>query len=304
MRLLLVTPRADLVTLGTPHRNRVLEWRPWQWHPYVGYLLLPNANPFTFQKEFHSGDNNMESHQRDRLGPSSIFNMLSNERLSGGHVSPTPGRNRPVPPESRSIQNALPSGTPPLSGSSLPSSEILTCRRRPRVRFHPDVRGRTFEVDTSERQHMWYSPEDMRALQGQTRADVKLLRQMRKKQRRSKVGRDGDGDSDNATSPLTPDEQMVLDDTPIRGIEQFVSKRTWADRMEKQRAAIHAVLDEQAYLKEIGRSADDIAIQRIASVSSNFSLEARRRASALGRQDADDIGAETRKFQCRIATTL
>ena len=171
----------------------------------------------------------------------------------------------------------------------MPSADILACRRRPRVRFHPDVRGQTFEVDTSERQHMWYSPEDMRALQGQTRADVKFLRQIRKKQRRAKVGRDDDGDSDNATSPLTLDEQMVLDDTPIRGIEQFVSKRNWADRREKQRAAIYAVLDEQAYLKGIGRSADDIAIQRIAIVSSNFSLEARRRASALGRQDADDI---------------
>lgn len=134
---------------------------------------------------------------------------------------------------------------------------------------------------------MFYSPEDMRAMQEQTRADVKLLRRLRKKERRAKAESNGDDDNDHAP-PLTPDEQMALDGIALRGIEQFVSKRTWSDRTEQQRGVIYAVLDEQEYLREMGRNTDDIAAQRIASVSSNLSLEARRRASALGRQDAED----------------
>ena len=124
-------------------------------------------------------------------------------------------------------------------------------------------------------------------MQEQTRADVKLVRRLRKKERRAKAESNGDDDHDPAP-PLTPDEQMALDGIALRGIEQFVSKRTWSDRTEQQRGVIFAVLDEQEYLREMGRNTDDIAAQRIASVSSNLSLEARRRASALGRQDAED----------------
>ena len=197
-------------------------------------------------------------------------------------------RGRPVDSK-RSVQEVRAQKIPSSSESSKTSRDSTVSRRRPsgRVRFHPDVRGRTFEVDMSDRRRMFYSPEDMRAMQEQTRADVKLLRRLRKKERRAKAESNGDDENDHAP-PLTPDEQMALDGIALRGIEQFVSKRTWSDRTEQQRGVIYAVLDEQEYLREMGRNTDDIAAQRIARVSSNLSLEARRRASALGRQDAED----------------
>ena len=103
----------------------------------------------------------------------------------------------------------------------------------------------------------------------------------------SSLALDMDGDNDHA-SPLTLDEQMALDGIALRGIEQFVSKRTWANRTKQQRAVIHAVLDEQEYLRKMGKDTGGSAMQRIANASAILSLEARRRASALGRQDAED----------------
>ena len=184
---------------------------------------------------------------------------------------------REIPPSSK-----LPMSCEDGEASKRPSSS--TCRR---VQFNPEVRGRTFEEDMSDRHRMIYSAEDMEALQEQTRADVKHLRRLRKKEQRAKAANDMDGDNDHA-SPLTLDEQMALDGIALRGIEQFVSKRTWADRTKQQRAVIHAVLDEQEYLRKMGKGTGGSAMQRIANVSAILSLEARRRASALGRQDAED----------------
>ena len=156
-----------------------------------------------------------------------------------------------------------------------------------RVQFNPEVRGRTFEEDMSDRHRMIYSDEDMQALQEQTRADVKHLRRLRKKEQRAKAANDEDGGNDHA-SPLTLDEQMALDGIALRGIEQFVSQRTWSDRTKQQRAVIHAVLGEQECLRKMGMGTGGSAMQRIANVSAILSQEARRRASALGRQDAED----------------
>ena len=156
-----------------------------------------------------------------------------------------------------------------------------------RVQFNPEVRGRTFEEDMSDRHRMIYSDEDMQALQEQTRADVRHLRRLRKKEQRAKAANDMGGDNDHG-SPLTIDEQMALDGIALRGIEQFVSKRTWSDRTKQQRAVIHAVLDEQEYLRKMGKDTGGSAMQRIANASAILSQEARQRASALGRQDAED----------------
>ena len=253
--------------------------------------------------------------QKHRTPNEILYKPSSNEKLEMDCRSttttapPRPGgtvagtflcRKRPTyNAKSCPMQNTHTSELHPPSELSMPSADSKGSRRGPRVNFHPDVRGRTFEVDMSDRRRMFYSSEEMRALQEQTRADVKLLRQLQKKERRAKATNNDDGgDDNNATSPLTPDERMTLDAIPIRGIDHFVSKRGWAERTEKQREAIYAVLDEQEYLKEIGRNGDDLAIQRIASVSSNYSLEARTRASALGRQDADDMEALRHDNSC------
>ena len=262
-----------------------------------------NINKPTPQNLSHPS-NDMEAQRRYRLDPNSIFNkQTSNEMLEIDILSPTTS----VPPCSdlnetagtfsrgrrvdskRSVQDDGAHKFPSSSKTSKTSQDSTVFGRRPsrRVRFHPDVKGRTFEVDKSDRHRMFYSPEDMRALQEQTREDVKLLRRLKKKERRAKAASNGNDDHDNAP-PLTPDEQLALHGIALRGIEQFVSKRTWSDRSDQQRGVIYAVLDEQEYLREVGRNTDDIAMQRIASVSSNLSLEARRRASALGRQDAED----------------
>jgi len=133
-------------------------------------------------------------------------------------------------------------------------------------------------------QGMFYSLEELEALQRNTRADVKLLRRLRKKERRARASDHGD------ESPLSKSEQLALDDTPIRGIEQFVSKGSWAGRREAQLAVIHAVLDEQDHLRTKGGDLSDFGLGRIASASSTLSLAARRQAATLGLQDADDVG--------------
>ena len=180
----------------------------------------------------------------------------------------------------------------PSSELCMPFGDKVTSKRPSstgsrRVQFNPEVRGRTFEEDMSDRHSKIYSAEDMRALQEQTRADVKHLRRLRKKEQRAKAANDDDGGNDHA-SPLTLDEQMALDGIALRGIEQFVSQRTWSDRTKQQRAVIHAVLGEQECLRKMGMGTGGSAMQRIANVSAILSQEARRRASALGRQDAED----------------
>lgn len=133
-------------------------------------------------------------------------------------------------------------------------------------------------------QAMFYSQEELQALQRNTRADVKLLRRRRKKERRTRAGDYGD------ESPLSKSEQLALNDTPIRGIEQFVSKGSWDVRREAQLAVIHAVLNEQDHLRTNGGDLSDFGLGRIASASSTLSLGARRQAVTLGLQDADDAG--------------
>lgn len=245
----------------------------------------------------------MEAQRHYRLDPNSIFNKQTlNEMLEIGDVlspktsvSPCRDLNKTARPLSRGVdskRSVHDDGShkfPSSPKSSKTNQDSAVSRRRPsgRVRFNPDVRGRTFDVDMSDRRRMFYSSEDMRAMQEQTRADVKLVRRLRKKERRAKAA-NGDNEDHDHAPPLTPDEQMALDGIALRGIEQFVSKRTWSDRTEQQRCVIYAVLDEQEYFRDMGRNTDDIAMQRIASVSSNLSLEARRRASALGGQDAKD----------------
>ena len=83
--------------------------------------------------------------------------------------------------------------------------------------------------------------------------------------------------------PLDFHEQLVLDATPTRGIEQFMSSRmTTLARMQQQSDVIIAVLAEQ----QRQRANKDVEPDIIALASLNRSFAARERAAELGMIDA------------------
>ena len=132
------------------------------------------------------------------------------------------------------------------------------------VRFNPAVRGKVFEYTQQELQDKWHPETQFGHFEEQMRADVKLVRLLLKKQERE---------------PLDALEEAALEATPTRGIEQFLSKRTFVDRTAKQQAVVHSVLAAQ----HRRLSADHISV-----LSSNLSHEARERALRNGLFDATE----------------
>ena len=149
-----------------------------------------------------------------------------------------------------------------------------------RVRFDPDVRGQVFDTTLQDLLNSWHAPDEFRRLRDMTRAEAKILRYLLKKR---------------AREPLSHDEAVALDATPIRGIEMFVSRRTFVERGQKQRTVIQGVLAEQQrqrYMSSTTPSPSTTDVQMsalsddIALLSATFSYDAQRRALEQGQIDA------------------
>jgi len=149
-----------------------------------------------------------------------------------------------------------------LSHQATPTNKKTNTRQ---VRFDPQVRGVVFEFTQQELEETWHSGEQSACFEEQMRADVKLARQLIKKQERGE--------------PLDIFDAAALEATPTRGIEQFLSKRVFVDRTAKKRSVVAGVIAAQH--RQL--AAEDIAI-----VSSNLSLEARHRALSYGIFDATE----------------
>ena len=137
------------------------------------------------------------------------------------------------------------------------------------VTFHPKITGKYFTATSKDLQEAWYSPEDFRIFEENAKADVKLLRRILK----------------NPVENLYPNEMLALEQTPSRGIEQYLSKRKCYDRTNKQRALIQTVLAKQQYHR--AQSSEPLSPSVLALVSSAHSLEARRRALECGIRDEE-----------------
>ena len=145
--------------------------------------------------------------------------------------------------------------------SPLPSTNNK--KKQLQVRFDPTVRGKTFECSPHELEQTWHPKEAFCHFEEQMRSDVKVARQLLKKKA--------------SGSPLDIHDEMTLEATPTRGIEQFLSKSSFIDRTTQQRAVVQTVVEAQ----QRRLPADHIAV-----LSSNLSHEARERALTYGTVDA------------------
>ena len=173
---------------------------------------------------------------------------------------------------------STPQQEPSSSVSSASPSAVSGEKRR--VRFDPDVRGRVFDTTLHDLLNSWHTPDEFRRLQDVTKAEAKILRYLLKKRSRE---------------PLSHEESAALDATSIRGIEQFVSRRSFVERGQKQRTVIEGVLAEQQRHRhmtstrpspsttdvETAALSDDLAL-----LSATFSYDAQRRALEQGQIDA------------------
>ena len=125
----------------------------------------------------------------------------------------------------------------------------------------------TFETTKDDLQRACYSNEDFEHFEDEAMADTIIVRRLLKNKDKR---------------PLTFHEQLVLDATPIRGIEQFMSssKRIHA-RLQQQSDVIMGVLTEQQRQRNIKHDDPDI----IALASLNRSFVAREKAAELGMID-------------------
>ena len=135
------------------------------------------------------------------------------------------------------------------------------------VNFNHNVGIKSFEATKDDLQRAWHSKADFESFEDQVMADAIIVRRLLKNKDKR---------------PLTFHEQLVLDATPIRGIEQFMtsSKRIHA-RLQQQSDVIMAVLTEQQRQRNSNVTEPDI----IALASLNRSFLARERAAELGMID-------------------
>ena len=160
-----------------------------------------------------------------------------------------------------------------------PTSCSTAPKAKKKLRFNTTVHGIVFEPSTNNPERIWYSPEECRCFRDAIHADVRFLRFLRRKL------------TNHPHVPLSATEQAALDATPIQGVEHLMSKKTFADRSQQQRAVIDAVLAEQQRQKVQGRSASSLGYDsdKLALVSSALSFETRHRALADGRRCADEV---------------
>ena len=173
---------------------------------------------------------------------------------------------------------ASPPKQQPSSASSASPSAVSGEKRR--VRFDPDVSGRVFDTTLHDLLNSWHTPEEFRHFQDTTKIEAKILRYLLKKQ---------------AKEPLSHEEAAALDATSIRGIEQFVSRRSFVEREQKQRTVIEGILAEQQRHRHMtptrpSPSTTDVQIAALsddlALLSATFSYDAQRRALEQGQIDA------------------
>jgi len=159
----------------------------------------------------------------------------------------------------------------------------VAAKAKKQLRFNPTVRGIFFERETHKnRTRTWYSPEESRVLQKTLHTDIELLCSLRRTL------------TNHPHVPLSAADQAALEATTIQGVEHLMSKKTFADRNQQQRAVIDAVLAEQQRQKVQGRSSSSLGCDsdKLALVSSALSFETRHRALADGRRCADDVISE------------
>ena len=173
---------------------------------------------------------------------------------------------------------ASPPQQQPTSVSSASPNPASGEKRR--VRFDPDVRGRVFDTTLHDQLNSWHTPDEFRRLQDVTKAEAKILRYLLKKRSRE---------------PLSHEESAALDATSIRGIEQFVSRRSFVERGQKQRTVIEGVLAEQQRHRHMtstrpSPSTTDVQAAALSNdlalLSATFSYDAQRRALEQGQIDA------------------
>lgn len=186
----------------------------------------------------------------------------------------SPSRSTTTTTATYSSRSSLPPGR---CSASIPSSFVVKKEQRQtsplpstndkkkqlQVRFDPTVRGKTFECSPHDLEQTWHPTEAFCHFEEQMRSDVRVARQLLKKK--------------TSGSPLDIHDEMTLEATPTRGIEQFLSKTTFIDRTTKQRAVLQTVLEAQ----QRRLPADHISI-----LSSKRSHEARERALSYGTVDA------------------
>ena len=156
-------------------------------------------------------------------------------------------------------------------------------KTKKQLRFNPTVRGIFFECEAHKNwTRIWYTPEECRVLHKTLQTDIELLRSLRRTL------------TNHPHVPLSAADQAALEATTIQGIERLMSKKTFADRSQQQRAVIDAVLAEQQRQKVQGRSASSLGYDsdKLALVSSALSFETRHRALADGRRCADEVISE------------
>ena len=177
---------------------------------------------------------------------------------------------------------------PPLGMMVLatPSKAAPTLPRPPRpptggknkipkeVNFNPNVGIKSFEATKDDLQRAWYSKADFKNFADHAMADAIIVRRLLKKKDKRR--------------PLTFHEQLVLDATPIRGIEQFISSsKNVHARLQQQSNVIMAVLTEQ----QRQRISNVIEADIIALASLDHSFVARGRAAELGKIDTIEAEA-------------
>lgn len=171
----------------------------------------------------------------------------------------------PPQPQPSSVSSASPN---PASGE------------KRRVHFDPNVKGQVFDTTLHDLLNSWHTPDEFRQFQDAIKVEAKILRYLLKKRSRE---------------PLSHEEAAALDATSIRGIEQFVSRRSFVERGQKQRTAIEGVLAEQQRQRHMAStmpspSTADVQIAALsddlALLSATFSYDAQRRALEQGQIDA------------------
>lgn len=180
-----------------------------------------------------------------------------------------PNSSAPSPPQEQ----------PTPASSSAPPNPGATEKRK--VHFDPDVRGLVFDATLHDLLNSWYTPDEFRHFQDMIKAEAKIIRNLLKKQ---------------AREPLSHDEAMALDAASIRGIEQFVSRRSFVERGQKQRTVIQGVLAEQQRQRHVAstplstkhtdHAAKSALSDDLALLSTTFSYDAQRRALEQGQIDA------------------
>ena len=168
--------------------------------------------------------------------------------------APTLPRPAPSKTAARTLRPARPTGTT----NKIPKE----------VSFNRNVGIKSFQTIKGDLQRACYSKADFEHFEDQAMADTIIVRRLLKIRDKR---------------PLDFHEQLVLDATPTRGIEQFMSstKRIYA-RMQQQSDVIIAVLAEQQRQRANNNVEPDI----IALASLNHSFVARERAAELGMIDA------------------